>query len=81
MKRKNLIIFAGLLLATVTLSSWRLFGKEQESIGFADSPDGQQCFETGLQDKYFLGFRVSNDVAVTRVVDCDDNSIALSDWY
>jgi hypothetical protein len=75
MKKKNLLIIAILMVGAVTLSSWRLSGKENIGYGFKGSPDDGECYELGFEDKYFFGFRVSNDVPVTRKVNCKDNSI------
>ena len=79
MKKKNLLIIASLFITVVTLSSWRLFGKETVSGGFSDTPDQSQCIQHGFQDRYFFGIRISNDVPVTRVVDCNNGS-ALTAW-
>ena len=81
MKKKNLIIIATLLVGTVTLSSWRLFGKDEpDNVTGGISPDGEQCTETGFQDSYFLGIRTRNDVQVTRILDCKTGEV-IQDWH
>ena len=81
MKKKNLIIIATLLVGTITLSSWRLFGKDEpDNVTGGISPDGKQCTETGFQDSYFFVIRTSNDVHVTRILDCDTGKV-IRDWF
>lgn len=79
MKKTNLIALISLALITiVSLSSWRLFGKDEPTDqASSESPTGQ-CYVSGFQDSYFFGFRVKNDVPVTATADCDTGEITSS---
>lgn len=80
MKKRNLFILSlAMFVAVITLSSWRLFGKQIDSDPERLELPGQ-CVEHAFQDKYFLGIRIQNDVPVERAVDCNTGD-PLNDWY
>lgn len=70
-----------MFVAVITLSSWRLFGKQIDGEPKRlKLPSQDQCVEHAVQDKYLFGFRTQDDVPVERVVDCESGA-PLTDWY
>lgn len=79
MKKINLIaLFSLALITIVSLSSWRLFGKDEPTDQTPSGATTGQCYVTGLQDTYFFGFRTKKDVHVMATADCETGEITGS---
>lgn len=69
MKKRNLFFMSlTMFVILVTLSSWRLFGRDAiESSGVSEV--NGVCTEIGTQDSYFFGFNTGSH-NMNRSVDC-----------
>ncbi len=66
-----------MFVTVVTLSSWRLFGRDEvESSGTSDV--NGVCTEFGSQESYFFGFRTGSH-NMNRSIDCQTGE-ATGSW-
>lgn len=58
-----------MFVAVITLSSWRLFGRDAIESAGPTNVNGV-CTEIGTQDSYFFGFNTGTH-NMNRSIDCD----------
>ncbi len=78
MKKRNLFILSlAMSEAVITLSSWRLFGRDDVDSTGSSSVNGV-CTEFGSQESYFFGFHTGSH-NMNRSIDCATGD-ATGDW-